>query len=305
MSNSVPLISRLSSRVIRIMGLNPGPMTLDGTNTYLIGTGPRRILIDTGEGNPAYPDLLKQCLSQYQVTGISHIVITHRHPDHIGGLADILTNGVGVDQGGIKICKYIQRETESLAAIRKYLPRASQVQTEALNHGDVISCSGATLRVIYTPGHTNDHITLYLEEENSWFSADCILGRGSTTFEDLKSYMDSLKMIQQTEKNIQVIYPAHGEVIRNPAEKINEYVKHREERENQIFKVIQESGLNGITLHEIVSHIYPEIFDKPRLIRAASYSTSQHIDKLEKESRLSKHVVENHFRYFVQPQSTL
>jgi len=87
--NFVPKISQISPRIIRILGCNPGPMTLQGTNTYLIGTGSKRILLDTGDGLvPEYIDLLSSVLTTNQIT-LEHIVLTHWHPDHVGGVDEI------------------------------------------------------------------------------------------------------------------------------------------------------------------------------------------------------------------------
>lgn len=86
--------------IILFLGCNPGPFTLQGTNTYLIGTGKRRILLDTGDGQvPEYFDLLKSVLKEHQVT-LDQIILTHWHPDHIGGVETIQQS---ISKGLIKI----------------------------------------------------------------------------------------------------------------------------------------------------------------------------------------------------------
>ena len=86
-------MERLSALVLRVIGENPGPMTLAGTNTYIVGSGRHRVLIDTSDGNPRYLQRLESCLELDEIERIDTILITFRHWDHIGGTALFRNDG--------------------------------------------------------------------------------------------------------------------------------------------------------------------------------------------------------------------
>ncbi|XP_065897980.1 endoribonuclease LACTB2-like [Dysidea avara] len=267
---ALPKVEQLSARVIRILGLNPGNMTLQGTNTYLIGTGQSRILVDTGETNkPEYVSLLRETLQQHK-TGIHHVLITHRHHDHIGGL-----------EGIFPLLDQPPKVSKVKADKQEKIPDSLQSILTYLSDGDKISTEGATLKVVTTPGHTEDHFSLLLEEENSIFTGDCILGQGSTVFEDLFLYMKSLEKLLLLSPT--VLYPGHGPVVANGREMIEQYIKHRNEREQQIVNVL-EKCTNPVTPEEIVQIVYKEVTE-PMLLKAAENSVTLHLDKLRKDGK--------------------
>lgn len=263
MTTVLPKVSKLSPRIIRILGCNPGKMTLQGTNTYIIGTGRKRLLLDTGEKNKQeYIGELKKVLAEESIV-IDNIVVTHWHYDHIGGLEDVKS----ILNNGHKSWKYPRSDEKEDVHSINYL-----------NDGQELSVEGASLRVHHTPGHTTDHIVLHLEEENAVFSGDCILGEGTTVFEDLYDYMRSLSHILQM--NPSIIYPGHGPVIEAPTEKIQQYINHRNMRESQIKEVLSERS-NLLTEMEIVKILYKDTPES--LYQAAAKNVNQHLLKLEKE----------------------
>ncbi|XP_015610174.1 beta-lactamase-like protein 2 homolog [Cephus cinctus] len=280
---AIPLVSKLSKGVIRILGCNPGPMTLQGTNTYLIGTGLRRILIDSGDAETAneYTKLLEEVLHNEGAT-IEHLIITHWHHDHIGGVESV--------KNLLKLRNTRAKSPTVWKLSRSLEDRGNDGQEESysvewrsMNDGQLFEVDGAKLQIHHTPGHTTDHACLTLLEDNSLFSGDCILGEGTAVFEDLHDYILSLeKIIQMTPK---VIYPGHGPVIESPVPRIQYYIRHRQQRENEILKVLQEHGtMNSLSEMDIVQRIYTETPEN--LWNAAAANVRHHLEKLLKERKV-------------------
>ncbi|MCJ1269074.1 hypothetical protein MMC22_008963 [Lobaria immixta] len=254
-------VERLSPLVIRILGGNPGKVfTLQGTNTYLVGKGSSRVLVDTGEGKPSWSAALSSVLSSETAT-VSDAILTHWHPDHVGGVEDLLRH-----------CPK--------AKVYKNQPSVGQLN---IADGQLFQTEGATLRAFYCPGHTVDHMALVLEEEDAMFTGDNVLGQGTAVFEDLPLYLDSL---QRMEKQFGGrAYPGHGPVIADGRSKIEEYIKHRQQREEEVLKVLRDAGAPR-TARDLVKIIYKDVPEN--LHDAAERGVVQILEKLRKEGKVEK-----------------
>ncbi len=267
----VPDVERWSERVVVVRGLNPGWFTGPGTNTFLIGTGRRPLLLDTGAGKAGYIPLLEGALAEHCGTDApGDVLLTHVHPDHIGGAADVLARF-----GPRRVSKLPWPGRDE---------RFDVVLTPAAD-GDIFRTEGATLHALYTPGHAQDHLCYWLEEERALFTGDVILGAGTTVIPteggDMGLYLATLERL--LDLDLDRIYPAHGPAIDAPHAKIREYLEHRLARESQIVEAL-EDGVDEIG--PIVERIY---VDTPReLYPAAGQSVRAHLLKLEREGRAAR-----------------
>lgn len=267
----LPAVERLSPRVVRILGGNPSKFTLQGTNTYLVGQGRKRILIDTGEGKPVWKESLRKVLGEEQAE-VSTVLLTHWHGDHIGGISDLLTLSPG-------------------AKIHKNQSSPSRNQEDIL-HDQSFSVEGATLRAYHCPGHTVDHMALVLEEEDAMFTGDNVLGHGTAVFEDLAAYMASLEGMKDQFSGR--AYPAHGAVIEDGPGKVREYIAHRQEREEQVLAVLRaekgdgdgsegSEGWRSMAMVRVIYSEYPENLHGP-----AEGSLLQVLRKMELDGRVRR-----------------
>lgn len=259
----LPDIDVWSTRVTVILGQNPGPLTGPGTNTYLIGSGRRPLLLDTGHGEPAYLPLLERALDETRRGAyLQEIVVTHAHPDHLGGVESIQGRF-----GPVRVNKKPWPECDGAAAIT------------ALEDGAELATEGATLRAIWTPGHARDHLCFFLREEKALFTGDVVLGAGTTVIPpdgDLADYLHSLRRLLTLD--LAVVYPGHGPAIHDPRAKIEAYLAHRALREEQILAGVRAGAR---TVPELVRRIYTDV--PPFLHAAAAWSVDAHLRKLDRD----------------------
>lgn len=191
-------------------------LTLQGTNSYLIGTGKRRLLVDAGQGIPSATKRLTEYLEKEQID-VERVLITHWHRDHTGGTVPL-----------------IEKFPYLAESIYKRDPSNRQID---IKDGDQFTVEGATLTALLTPGHAKDHMCFFFHEENALLTGDNVLGHGMSTVEDLGVYMKSLLLMR--DQNAAIGYPAHGDVIPDLRHKMTEYIDHRVRREQQLLATLE------------------------------------------------------------------
>jgi glyoxylase-like metal-dependent hydrolase (beta-lactamase superfamily II) len=261
----LPDVDVWSERVTVALGQNPGVFTGPGTNTYVVGTGRRRLLLDPGEGRPDYLPVLERAMARAGCESFEAIVLTHSHIDHMGGVRSVLERF-----GEMPVWKLPAPELDAPYG----------VEPTPLAEGDVVRTEGATLRALHTPGHAPDHLCFVLEEERALFSGDNVLGVGTTVIPlhsgNLSDYMTSLaRMLTEAPGRI---YPAHGPAIGDGIAKIREYQAHRRAREAEILAALGETPRS---VSEVVAGVYAAY--PTSLHAAAAQSVAQHLLKLERE----------------------
>jgi glyoxylase-like metal-dependent hydrolase (beta-lactamase superfamily II) len=245
----LPDVDVWSERVVVALGQNPSPFTGPGTNTYLVGTGKARILLDPGQGVPSYLPVLERAMERAGVRAVRE------------------------RYGKLRVSKFPWPESDAAYA---------DLELVTLDDGATVRTEGATLRGVHTPGHAPDHLCFVLEEEQALFSGDNVLGVGTTvipnTSGDLGDYLRSLERLLA--ERPRRIYPAHGPVIDDGVAKLREYLAHRLERERQIVAVLERGPARVREIVKVVYAAYPEA-----LHAAAAQSTAQHLRKLAREGR--------------------
>lgn len=187
-------------------------------------------------------------LLQSRKLDISHVLLTHWHGDHTGGVADL-----------------IAWNPKLSSRIHKHQPDRGQLPIE---DGETFHVEGATIQAVYTPGHAVDHMCFLLQEEQALFTGDNILGHGFSVIEDLGAYLDSLNYMRGLQCSAG--YPGHGAKVDNLPLAIKRYIQREEMRLNQVYSVLVERCSPGrrnqerrpsFTGRELVTFLYGEVSD--------------------------------------------
>lgn len=199
-------------------------------------------MVDTGGGEPAWAELVETTLKSMDVR-LSHILLTHWHGDHTGGVPDL-----------IRLYPHLKHSI--------YKNDPDKAQQDVID-GQLFEVEGAKLRALHVPGHSEDHMCFILEEENAMFTGDNILGHGTSAVEDLGTFMDSLQVM--LEQNCAIGYSAHGVTIEDLPAKISGELGAKLRREKQVLQALNRLRIHGeksAGVEDIVTEIYGESVDE-------------------------------------------
>jgi len=242
-------------RIRRVLAPNPGPFTLEGTNTWVIGERPS-IVIDPGPDDPGHLLAVAD-----EAEPVEAILLTHRHPDHALGAARLAA------AAGAPVYAFRPQEGE-----------------RAIRHEQVLEVGEVAVRAVHTPGHTSDHLAFVAGD--ALLTGDAVLGRGTSVVDppdgDMAAYVRSLRVLRALEPK--TIYPGHGPVVFDAVDRLDRYLAHRAMREQQVLAAL---GRGKYTPAEMVPEIYGE--DVPEaMFSVAARSALAHLIKLQREGRVAR-----------------
>jgi endoribonuclease LACTB2 len=250
------------------------------TNCYLIG-GEEIVVIDPGSPYEDEQQKLDVVIEKLLAEGrrVREIIITHLHPDHIGGVMHL-------------------SERFNLPVATHRLTAEAIVDTVRVDRfiedNEIIALDGGErdpdlhwhLRALWSPGHARGHLSFYEERTGSLITGDCIVGLGTVVIAppegNMKDYLASLERMLQLPK-LTALFPAHGPVLANTRGKIEEYIQHRLQREALIINALSDAP---VTIPEIVKNVYTDVPEA--LHKLAALSVQAHLEKLMSEGRVVK-----------------
>ena len=237
--------------LVGIRANNPGPFTLSGTNSWIVGHGPAW-LVDPGPADEEHLAALSAEIGRRDA--LAGIALTHDHPDHAG----------------------------AVVAIRGLYPDAPLAA--ARGDVDVVLADGdrfGPLEVVSTPGHAPDHLAFVTG--TAALTGDAVLGEGSVFISPdpgaLVAYLDGLGRLKT--RNLAVLCPGHGPPVDDAAAKLDEYISHRLDRERRLLEALDQGRRS---VDELLDAAWSEV--PPPLRGAATVTLAAHLDKLADEGRL-------------------
>jgi glyoxylase-like metal-dependent hydrolase (beta-lactamase superfamily II) len=236
-----PIDGSGSSRATCVLAPNPSLMTLDGTNTWVVAEpgSATAIVIDPGPDDEAHLQRVRAVVAA-RGQRVVDIVLTHRHLDHSAGAP---------------------RLAELTGAPVHAVDPAHRLGSEGLTGGEVLDSAGCELRVITTPGHTSDSVSLAIPADGVILTGDTVLGRGTAVIAEdgsLGDYLDSLRRLRAlaNSTDLHQLLPGHGPLLADPAGVLDFYVAHRAERLDEVRGALEAGDR---TPSEIVARVYVDV----------------------------------------------
>ena len=236
-----------------VLAPNASPLTLDGTRTYVVGRG-RVAVLDPGSDDPGHLEAVADAIGDGAVTAI---LVTHDHPDHIGGAS---------------------------ALAERFDCPVRSLRGRTLREGQRIETDAGELVAVATPGHTTDHVAFHWPAERAVFCGDLMMGGHDTALVAppegrLGAYLASLERIRALAPSI--IHPAHGPAFMQPDQALDRYVRHRELRQEQVLGALRR-GVGGY--EDLLDAVYGDAV-APELRRAAMAALKAYLEHLQAQGK--------------------